>query len=88
MVTWLKTLLGIEEKTDEELAQETEQNAITLRTIDDYLFSLLCHYQQRHEFLRCLERDYENGCFGTGEAERLLIHLCELELKRLSEDKT
>ena len=80
----LKTLLGIEEKTDEELAQETEQNAITLRTIDDYLFSLLCHYQQRHEFLRCLERDYENGCFGNGEAERLLIALLEHELERLN----
>ena len=75
-------LLNIEEKTDEEQAEETEHNAITLRTIDDYLFSLLCHYQQRHQFLRCLERDYENGCFGSGEAERLLISLCELELKR------
>ncbi len=78
----LKKLLNIEEKTDEEQAEETEHNAITLRTIDDYLFSLLCHYQQRHQFLRCLERDYENGCFGSGEAERLLISLCELELKR------
>lgn len=73
----LKKLLLIEEKSDEELAQETEKQAITMRTVDDYLFSLLCTYQLRHELLRCLERDYENGCFGSGEAEQLLIDIIE-----------
>lgn len=76
----LKKLLLIEEKSDEELAQETEKQAITMRTVDDYLFSLLCTYQLRHDFLRCLERDYENGCFGSGETEKLLITLFENEL--------
>ena len=79
----LKSLFGIDELTDEELAQETEQEAITLRTVDDFAFSLLCTYQVRHEFLRCLERDWENGCFGTGEAEQLLILLVEHEIERL-----
>lgn len=78
----LKSLLCIEEKTDQEHAEETEQDAITLRTVDTYLFSLLCHYQKRYEFLRCLERDWENGCFGSGEAERLLIELCEAEISK------
>ncbi|MFX9934746.1 rolling circle replication protein, Rep63 protein, partial [Acinetobacter baumannii] len=32
----LKALLELDEKTDEELAEETEKDAITLRTIDDY----------------------------------------------------
>ena len=50
MVTWFKKLLLIEEKTDEELAEETEQNAISLTTVDDYIFSLLCTYQLRHVF--------------------------------------
>lgn len=79
----LKKLLGIEEKSDEELAEETENDAITLRTIDDFIFSLICHYQKRWEFLRCLERDYDNGCFGTGETEQLLIDILEKEHTRL-----
>lgn len=81
----LKTLLEIEEKSDEELAEETENDAISLRTVDNYIFSLLCHYQKRHQFLKALEDDYENGCFGTGSAENLLIDLLQLETTRLSE---
>ena len=81
----LKKFLEIEEKTDEELAEETEQTAISLRTVDDYIFSLLCHYQKRHTFLECLERDYENGCFGCGETEKLLIHILEKHMKQLEE---
>ena len=42
----LKDLLGIKKKTDQELVDETEKQSITLRTIDDYIFSLLCHYQR------------------------------------------
>ena len=41
----LKQLLKIEDKTDEELAEETENEAISLRTVDEYIFLLLCHYQ-------------------------------------------
>ena len=81
----LKQLLKIEDKTDEELAEETENEAISLRTVDEYIFSLLCHYQKRHHFLKALEDDWENGCFGTGSAENLLIELLELETTRLSE---
>lgn len=79
----LKDLLGIKEKTDQELVDETEKQSISLRTVDDYIFSLLCHYQKRWDFLRCLERDYENGCFGTGETEQLLIDILEKEHIRL-----
>lgn len=78
----LKALLGVEEKTDEELAEETEKQAITMTSVDGYVFALLCHYQQRHVYLRCLERDWENGCFGNGEAEQLLIAIFETEVRR------
>lgn len=81
----LKAFLGIEEKSDEELAEETELNAIELRTVDAFIFSLLCKYQKRHEFLKTLERDYENGCFGTGETEVLLVDLVEREIKSLED---
>ena len=81
----LKKLLDIVEQTDEDLAEETEKDAITLTSVPDYLFSLLCHYQQRHIFLKCLERDWENGCFGQGEAEALLIAILEEETIRLND---
>jgi len=81
----LKKFLEIEEKSDEELAEETEQEAITMRTVDNFAFSLLCHHQLRHEFLKCLERDWENECFGNGEAEQLLIALVEHEIERLKQ---
>ena len=84
MVTWFKKVASDWRKTDEELAEETEQNAISLTTVDDYIFSLLCTYQLRHVFLECLERDYENGCFGNGETERLLIGLVEQDIERLN----
>lgn len=79
----LKTLLSISEKTDEQLAEETDKDSILLRCIDDFIFSLLCHYQKRWDFLRCLERDFSNGTFGTGEAELLLIDLLQQEHQRL-----
>ncbi|MBV6579041.1 hypothetical protein JL978_19220 [Acinetobacter baumannii] len=51
--------------------------------IDYFIFSLICHYQKRCDFLRCLERDYENGCVGTGETEQLIIDILEKEHIRL-----
>lgn len=78
----LKKLLGIDDKSDEELAQETEQNAILMTKVEDFIFSLLCHYQKRHVYLKCLEYDWNNGCFGDGTAERLLIELLEYEIKK------
>lgn len=84
----LKKLLDIEEKTDEELAEETEKNAITLTIVEDFIFSLLCHYQKRHEYLRAIESDYENGIFGNGSAENLLITLLEKSLSESAVTET
>jgi hypothetical protein len=78
----LKALLAIEEKTDEQHAQETEHEAIKLCEVDNFIFGLLCNYQARHEYLVCLENDYENGCFGSGEAEKLLVRLLEIDIQR------
>lgn len=79
----LKSMLLIEEKTDEELAQETEENAITLTTVEDLTFSLLCKYQKRAEYLSAIENDWENGCFGSGEVERLIEKIVNLEISSL-----
>lgn len=84
----LKSLLKIQDKSDQELAEETENESISLGPVDDYLFGLLCTYQLRHEFLKCRERDWENGCFGSGESERLLIELVECDIEYLESKKS
>lgn len=79
----LKALLRIDEVSDEEAAQQTEQQAIQIAEVDQIAFSLLAKYQHRHTFLECLEHDYQNGCLGKGSAERLLIRLLEYDLEQL-----
>jgi hypothetical protein len=49
---------------------------------------LLCHYQKRHEYLRAIESDYENGIFGSGAAEQLLIQLLEKSLSESAVTET
>lgn len=79
----LKKLLGIDDKTDQELAEETDKQSITLEPVEDLIFHLLCVYQKRHEYLQAVASDYENGCFGNGVAKKLLDEILQLEIKRL-----
>jgi hypothetical protein len=79
----LKKLLGIDDKTDQELAEETDKQSITLEPVEDLVFHLLCVYQKRHEYLQAVASDYENGCFGNGVAKKLLDEILQLEIKRL-----
>lgn len=79
----LKNLLSIEEKTDQELAEETEHDSIVLTTVEDIIFSLLCHYQKRHQYLIALQHDYENGIFGNGTADQLIQSLIKQEISKL-----
>lgn len=81
----LKKLLGIDEKTDEELAQETENMGILLEEVPDLIFSLLCKYQKRHEYLTALENDYTNGCYGllSSEAYLLIEDLAKREISAM-----
>lgn len=79
----LKSLLEIDDKSDEELAEETDKTSITLTPVEDLVFSLLCTYQKRHEYLEAISRDYENGCFGNGEADKLINDLVQTEIRRL-----
>ena len=79
----LKALLDIEDKTDEELAEETDKVSITLTPVEDLVFKLLCTYQKRHEYLEAIANDYENGCFGSGAAEKLINDLVQKEIRRI-----
>lgn len=79
----LKALLLIVDQADEDLAQETEKEAIELCEVEALIFSLLCRYQKRSDYLTCLENDYQSGNFGTtGEAQALLNDLIFLEMQR------
>jgi hypothetical protein len=69
----LKKLLEIEEKTDEELSEETENMGITLEEVPQLIFSLLCKYQKRHTYLTALENDYSSGNYGTITSEAYLL---------------
>ena len=69
----LKKLLEIEEKTDGELAEETENMGITLEEVPQLIFSLLCKYQKRHTYLTALENDYSSGNYGTITSEAYLL---------------
>ena len=79
----LKKFLGIEEKTDEELAEETDKASITLTPVEDLIFHLLCKFQMRHQYLEAVQNDYESGCFGNGSAERLINEIVNREIKEL-----
>lgn len=79
----LKNLLQISDKTDQELAEETDKQSITLQPVEDLIFYLLCSYKKRHEYLEAIASDYENGCFGNGLANKILDEILQLEINRL-----
>lgn len=81
----LKSLLAIAEKTDEELAQETEKDSITLFFVPHYIFTLISHWQKRHVFLQYVESDYENDTISNGKAYALITQILEYEINRLSD---
>lgn len=73
----LKKLVGIDEKDDQEIVDETDNESIILRDVDQITFDLLIKYQKRHEFLKWQEADFKNGCYGSGQTEENLIILFE-----------
>lgn len=81
----LKKLLGIEEKSDEELAVETDKASITLNRVEDLVFELLCRYQLRHQYLEAIKHDYETGSFGSGFADQLIEQVVNYEIKQMQQ---
>lgn len=81
----LKKYLGLDEKTDEEIADETDKESIEIYAIPALLFHLLSKFQKRHIFLECMEKDWSDGCFGSGSVESLILELIELEESKLDQ---
>jgi hypothetical protein len=71
----LKNLLLIDDKSDEQLSEETEQDSLELCKVPCFIFNLICRYKQRANFLLCIERDYERGSFGDGDVQMLINDL-------------
>ena len=81
----LKKYLGLHEKTDEEIADETDKESIEVYQIPALLFHLLTKFQKRHTFLEFMERDWIDGSFGSGSVESLILQLIELEESQLDQ---
>lgn len=76
----LKAMFGIGEKTDEQLAEETEKTSVDFDTVERQFFDLLRRYECRAYFLELCEQDYKDG----GERRYLLFEkLAKMEYERL-----
>lgn len=78
----LKDLVGLNDKSDQEIVDETDKESITLIQVEKIVFDILKKYQKRHEYLKWIEDDYNNGCLGCGSAEANLGYLIQLEIDR------
>lgn len=81
----LKHAFAIQEKSDDEIMDETLDESVFLTDIEDFAFRLICKYKKRAEFLDCLTSDKLNGIIGNGSAELLLSSLAEHEILILEE---
>ena len=78
-LTWsrgLKALFGIDNKTDEEAAEETESTAVMAMSIAHDLWPLVVKYDRRTQMLELVEADQNNN---TCTAFELLGSLAEME---------
>ena len=74
----LKAMFSIDNKTDEELAEE--KTSIDFDTVENQLFDLLRRYEYRAYFLELCEQDYIDG----GQRRYLLFEkLAKMEYERL-----
>lgn len=76
----LKDLVGLNDKSDQDIVDETDKESITLIQVEKIVFDILKKYQKRHEYLKWVESDYNNGCLGNGSAELNLNVLIQLEI--------
>lgn len=76
----LKAMFGIGEKTDEQIADETQKNSQELFDLQRELWRLICKYQRKADFLHCVEYDQASG---TNTAFELLEKLAMFEYEKI-----
>jgi hypothetical protein len=70
----LKALLKIADKTDEEIAAETEKVSEKLFDLDNHFLPILAKLKLRHEFLTAVEDNKARGSpVISGRVEEILI---------------
>lgn len=76
----LKDMFGINEKSDEELSEETEKEAKEIMSVYEMIWSLVCRYHRRADLLHCVEYDQQHG---TETANDLIMMLAGFEVKKM-----
>lgn len=76
----LKDMFGLVEKTDEQIAVETDNTAIDLWDLCHDFWHLIQKYKRKADFLHCIEYDQEHG---TSTAVDLLEMLMKFEYHRI-----
>ena len=76
----LKALLGVLDKTDQELAEETDNEAYFVRELAFEIWLLIAKYKQRAEFLQAIEDDIRNK---TSTADDLVMKLARYEVEQM-----
>lgn len=76
----LKSLLGVNTKSDEELATETEQESVKIDEMAEILFDLVRKYKKHAQVLHAVELDRkDNG----SRYDDLIMSLAELEVQEI-----
>lgn len=82
----LKAMFGIGEKTDEQIADETEQNSEDVYDLNKEFWRLICKYQRKADFLHCVEYDKETGENTSYDLLMMLANFEVLYIQRIKKD--
>ena len=78
----LKDLFGLRDKSDEEILEETTEEAKQIDTVADMVFSLLVKYKKLAEYLNAVECDMVHA---TSEVKRIVDFVVDQEIVILEE---
>ena len=76
----LKARLGVGERSDQELAEETDNEAYFVRELAFEIWTLIAKYKQRGEFLQAIEDDIRNK---TSTADDLVMKLARYKVEQM-----
>ena len=79
----LKSLLLIEDKTDEELATETDKDSVQVNTIDIKIWKIILSCKLRSKYLECIEYDIKHD---ADTASDLIIQYVPVYLEKHPEE--
>ena len=79
----LKARLGVANRTDEELAEETEKESIEIQEVATQIWRLVLRYKLRSLYLRAVEQDYLENSVNE-RVYNLIMPYAEVEQSRLN----